>query len=85
MIRTRLGRGPSPVAIGWTLAKPFFGSPERGARTIVYLTTDAEAAEISGAYFTDCRVRTPKLEAVDDQLAARLWRASEELVGLRSA
>lgn len=82
VIRTRLGRGASPIALGWKLVKPFFGSPERGARTIVYLATDPEAAELSGCYFADGRVRTPKLEAVDDELAARLWRTSEELVGL---
>ncbi len=84
VIRTRLGRGPSPIAMGWTLAKPFFASPKRGAGTIVYLASDPEAGDFNGGYFVDCRLKPPTREAADEELADRLWRVSEELTGLRA-
>ncbi|MBA2566951.1 MAG: SDR family oxidoreductase [Thermoleophilaceae bacterium] len=86
VVRTRLATRANPVvALGWTLAKPFFRSPQGGAATAVHLATHSDGAEFSGAYFADSRVKAPRLDAVDDELAERLWRASEELVGLERA
>ena len=82
VIRTRLGRGASPVSIGWTLAKPFFASPKRGAGTLVYLAVDPEAGDYTGLYFRDRRITPPAREAADDELGERLWRASEQMVAL---
>ncbi len=48
VIRTRLGRGGRPIALGWKLVKPFFRSPERGAATMVYLATNPEAGRAIG-------------------------------------
>jgi NAD(P)-dependent dehydrogenase (short-subunit alcohol dehydrogenase family) len=82
-VRTRLGAGANPVlALGWTAVKLLFRSPASGAETIVHLATHPDGEEFSGAYFADCRAKAPKHEAVDDALAERLWRVSEELVGL---
>ena len=82
-IRTRLGRGARlPVRLGWGVVSLFFASPERGAETIVHLATSPEGGEVSGGYFADSRRAIPKPEAVDDELAERLWRVSERLVGL---
>jgi retinol dehydrogenase 12 len=83
VIRTGLARGaPLPIRAGWRLASVFFGSPKKGASTIVHLATAPEAGEISGAYWVDSRPATPSVQAQDDDLAERLWAASERLTGV---
>jgi hypothetical protein len=60
----------------------FFGSPRKGARTLVYLASSPDAAEVSGGYFADSRLATPSPQAQDDELAEELWEASARAVGL---
>jgi NAD(P)-dependent dehydrogenase (short-subunit alcohol dehydrogenase family) len=57
-------------------------SPEKGAKTIVYLASSAEVAEITGKYFYKCRVATPTAQAQDDAAARRLWQETETLSGI---
>jgi retinol dehydrogenase 12 len=84
VIRTSLGRGaPLPIRIGWRAASVFFGSPRKGAATLVYLASSPEAASASGGYFSNSRLATPSAQAQDDGLGEELWEASERLVGLR--
>jgi NAD(P)-dependent dehydrogenase (short-subunit alcohol dehydrogenase family) len=84
VIRTRLGRDMGPhIRAGWGIASLFFGSPRRGARTIVYLASAPEAGEVSGAYFENSRRRGLRGQAADDFFAERLWEESERLTGLR--
>jgi hypothetical protein len=61
----------------------FFGSPGKGARTLVYLASAPEAADVSGGYFSDSRLATPSVQAQDDELGEDLWEASAKAVGLR--
>jgi retinol dehydrogenase-14 len=83
VIRTRLGRDMrGAVAAGWAIARPFFGSPRRGARTLTYLASAPEAGEVSGAYFESSRQRGLRGQAADDFFAERLWEESERLTGL---
>jgi retinol dehydrogenase-12 len=82
VIRTRLGRGtPLPIRIGWRVAGVFFSSPGHGASTIIHLASTPEGAEVSGRYFVDSREARPSAQAMDDELAEGLWRASEALAG----
>lgn len=83
VIRTRLGRDAGGLmALGWTIAKPFFRSPRRGARTIVHLAASPDVQDVSGVYFVDSRERRPSAAARDDDAARRLWAVSERMVGL---
>jgi retinol dehydrogenase 12 len=83
VIRTGLARGaPLPIRAGWRVASVFFGSPRKGASTLVYLATSPEAAGISGGYFSDSRLATPSVQAQDDELGEELWEASARLVGV---
>ena len=83
VIRTGLARGaPLPIRLGWRVASVFFGSPARGARTLVDLASAPEAAEVSGTYFVDSRPARPSAQAEDDGLAEGLWEASARLTGL---
>jgi NAD(P)-dependent dehydrogenase (short-subunit alcohol dehydrogenase family) len=61
--------------------RPFLKTPERGARTSVFLATSPDVAEISGRYFSNCREARPSSAARDDAAARRLWALSEELTG----
>lgn len=64
------------------LAKPLFASPERGARTLIYLASSPEVAGVSGRFFLRKRARQTKPVTQDREVAARLWSVSAELVGL---
>ncbi len=70
----------------WRIARatyrPFSLSPERGARTSVWLATDPALATVTGRYFHNCKQRQPAPQARNDEDAARLWRISEQMTGL---
>jgi NAD(P)-dependent dehydrogenase (short-subunit alcohol dehydrogenase family) len=83
VIRSRLGRNMGGIVRGgWGIARLFFASPRRGARTIVHLSGDPETADVSGGYYVGERRQAVAGQAADDFFAEELWRRSEELVGL---
>ncbi|HXM58019.1 MAG TPA: SDR family oxidoreductase [Candidatus Dormibacteraeota bacterium] len=69
----------------WPLVKLFALSPERGARTSIYLATSPEVADVTGRYFVRSRPATPSRQAQDADLARRLWEVSERMTGLVTA
>jgi NAD(P)-dependent dehydrogenase (short-subunit alcohol dehydrogenase family) len=83
VVRTGFGKNENGI---WkaltTLAGPFFRSPERGARSLVWLALSEQAAGLTGAYVQDEKVRSPSAQAQDETLAAELWERSAQLVGL---
>jgi NAD(P)-dependent dehydrogenase (short-subunit alcohol dehydrogenase family) len=66
----------------FALVAPFARSPEKGAETIVYLAASPQVQSASGGYYFDCKLSEPAPAARDDELAERLWRLSEQLVGI---
>ena len=60
-------------------------TPEKGARTSVFLASDPALGGRSGGYFSKCRRREPSAVAQDDDAARRLWEESERLLGLTPA
>jgi NAD(P)-dependent dehydrogenase (short-subunit alcohol dehydrogenase family) len=64
----------------WTLATPFLLTPEKGARTSIFLASDPSVAEVSGKYFARRRPRRPSPAARNDEDARRLWELSERLL-----
>jgi retinol dehydrogenase 12 len=83
VVRTGFGKNENGLwRLATTLGGPFFRSPERGARSLVWLASSEEAAELNGEYVQDEKVRTPSAQARDDALAEGLWERSAELVGL---
>ena len=56
-------------------------SPERGARTSVYLASSGEVAAVTGKYFVRSREAPVSREASDDKLGETLWQISEGLTG----
>jgi NAD(P)-dependent dehydrogenase (short-subunit alcohol dehydrogenase family) len=86
LVRTRFGREAGPaMRVGVTLARPFMLSPQRGARTTIYLATSPEVAGASGGYYVKSQLREPSPAARDGATSRRLWQLSEELTGLAPA
>jgi NAD(P)-dependent dehydrogenase (short-subunit alcohol dehydrogenase family) len=83
VVRTGFGKNENGIwKLLTTVAGPFFRSPERGARSLVWLALSDEAAVLNGEYVEDEKVAKPSDQAQDDALARGLWERSAELVGL---
>lgn len=75
VINTNLGGTPA-------FFKRFMGSPAKGARTSLYVATDAALDGVTGQYFSACKPARSARASHDAATAARLWRLSAELTGL---
>jgi NAD(P)-dependent dehydrogenase (short-subunit alcohol dehydrogenase family) len=65
-----------------TLGAPFFRSPERDARSLVWLALSDDAAALTGKYIEDEKVVAPSAQAQDNKHAQNLWERSAQLVSL---
>jgi NAD(P)-dependent dehydrogenase (short-subunit alcohol dehydrogenase family) len=72
------------LALGIKIGQPLFASPEKGARTSVFLASSPAVAGVTGKYFAKSKEKRPKPQALDADAARRLWSVSAELVGLAS-
>lgn len=80
VVATQLAREmPGPFRL---LAKLFFTTPEKGARTSLYLATSPDVAGTSGKYFESSKQVAADPAAHDDATTERLWIVSASLVGL---
>ncbi|HVN01251.1 MAG TPA: SDR family NAD(P)-dependent oxidoreductase [Caulobacteraceae bacterium] len=81
--RTRFGDNlAGPAALFPLVMKniPFlFKDVSAGASTVIYLAVSPSVAGISGSFFMRNQVRATKAVTRDLEVAARLWRISEEL------
>lgn len=62
------------------LLKPFFQTPEQGARTAVFLATDDSVADVSGEYFYKCKIAKSSKRSKDMELAKELFEFSSKLI-----
>lgn len=69
--------GKSIVAV----LKPFFLTPEQGARTAVYLASK-DADGVSGQYFYKCKIAADSKRSRDVAAAERLFALSEHICGI---
>ena len=63
------------------MLKPFFQTPEEGARTAIYLASSEKVSNVTGQYFYQCKIAKSSKRSKDKGLAKRLFRVSEEIVG----
>ena len=85
VVRTGFGKNENGIwKLLTTVGAPFFRSPERGARSLVWLALSEAAAELDGEYIEDEKVAVPSRQARDDALARELWERSAALAGLPS-
>jgi hypothetical protein len=83
-VRSNFGKDDPTPAIRFVITwfKPFLKSPEKGARTPIYLASSPEVEGVTGKYFSGKRVRRSARRSHDVAAGERLWHESERLVGL---
>ncbi len=64
----------------WDLGKPLLLTPEKGARTQIYLATAEGVEKDSGKYFVKKKVTRTSKHAHDTEARDKLWEVSEEMV-----
>jgi WW domain-containing oxidoreductase len=62
------------------LVRPFRRSPAQGAATSALLAASPNAAGVSGAYWRHCNPAPANSLLEDTDLAARLWKLSEDII-----
>ena len=67
------------------LLRPVMKSPAQGAATSIHLASALELEQVSGRYFANRRPTRSSTRSYDQAVAARLWEASADLVGLTAA
>jgi len=68
---------------GISLMSIIGSSPDKGAKTSVYLATSPDVADITGKYWSRKRQAKPSKKATDLITRQRLWNISKELTGLK--
>jgi NAD(P)-dependent dehydrogenase (short-subunit alcohol dehydrogenase family) len=63
------------------LLKPFFQTPEQGARTALFLALDPSVQDVTGEYFYKCKKAKSSKASQDEDLAKRLFELSEKITG----
>jgi len=64
------------------LSRWFMLSPEKGARTTVYLAASEEVADLTGKYFVKCELAKTTPLSRDEALQEKLWSVSVELTNV---
>ena len=83
VVRTGFGKNENGIwKVMTTLGGPFFRSPQRGSRSLVWLALSTDAAPLTGKYVKDEKVVVPSAQAEDESLARGLWERTAQLVGL---
>jgi NAD(P)-dependent dehydrogenase (short-subunit alcohol dehydrogenase family) len=85
LVATGFNRNNSALMrVAMTVVKPFSRSPEKGARTLVWLADSEEAGSENGGYFYDEKRAQPEPPARDMDAARRLWEVSEQQLTARA-
>ncbi|KKC49081.1 short-chain dehydrogenase [Paenibacillus sp. D9] len=66
----------------YKLLNPFFQTAEAGASTAIYLALSEEGEEEGSLYYIKSKPAEPSRKALDEEMAARLWRWSQQQTGL---
>ena len=84
IVRTHIGNKSKDgiEQYAWKLMKPFMRTPEKGAETSVFLASDASVANVSGKFFSKCKIKRPAKKSESVEHADRLWKKSLELLEL---
>ncbi len=82
VIHTNLTRSMNPIARGaLAIAGPLvLKSVGEGAATQVYVAVHPNVEGVAGKHFSDCNVGKSSSRGRDEELAAKLWEVSEQIV-----
>ncbi|XP_062847897.1 retinol dehydrogenase 13-like [Trichomycterus rosablanca] len=90
VVATDLGRhtGMHQSQFSSTILSPFFylliKSPELGAQPSIYLAVAEELEGVTGRYYDVMKEKEPAPQALDQEIAVKLWDISASLVGLKN-
>ena len=85
-VATNFGRSNRGVMGAlFALAGPFMLTPQKGARTQIWLASSPEVAGVTGKYFAKCREKRPSARALDEATQRQLWDVTAALVGVGNA
>lgn len=65
------------------IGRPFLASPNKGARTSVYLATSPKVEGVTGKYFSHCKETKISKVAQNAHNAKHLWRLSMDICNLK--
>ena len=84
LVRSNFGHeDPTPpIRLVIRFMGPLMLSPERGARTSIYLASSHDVENVTGTYFTKSKPIRSSSRSYDHAVAQRLWQVSADLVGL---
>lgn len=83
LISTEISRNyPNFAALAPVVFYFFWKSVNSGCQTSLYCALDPELKDVTGKYFSDCKIAEESKNAQDDNTAEWLWRISEKLTGL---
>jgi len=64
----------------FNLGRFFMLTPEKGASTSIYLSTEPGIEQLSGGYFIKSKPAKPSAVALDDEACRELWGISQKLI-----
>ena len=64
---------------------PLLKTPAQGAQTPIYLASSPDVDGVTGKFFANRKPKTANKLADDIEVSARLWRISDELVGVHDS
>ena len=65
------------------MLKPFFLTPEEGAKTAIFLASDESVRNITGEYFYNCKVTRSSRRSRNPHLARKLFHLSIKMTDLK--
>jgi NAD(P)-dependent dehydrogenase (short-subunit alcohol dehydrogenase family) len=81
VVRTRFGRDSGIIGFFYKVAF-FLRSPEKGADTLLWLAGAPASELVNGGYYVDRKLTKPNTATDNPAMAAALWEASAQAVGL---
>ncbi len=78
-VATNLIRARGPIGLAWKLMAPFMLNEKEGADTPLYVALAPELSEARGEYFKKRKIVHPNPRALQPELRAAVWDATEEL------
>ncbi|XP_073687338.1 retinol dehydrogenase 12 [Garra rufa] len=83
VVQSELFRNLSkPVQIAFKVFSPFTKNTIQGAQTTIYCAVEPKLDNESGGYYSDCAPARCSREALDDEMAQKLWELSCQMLGI---
>lgn len=82
VVATRIGEVGGPIGLVWRLARPFFRSPDDGAKPTLAACLSSDYEGRTGLYIKASGPAEPNPLARDPKLTREVWRRTSRLLGL---